>query len=123
MKQETKSLIDVIITNTRSNVRHTKVLPMSLSDHDCVMYVHKINHRKMLFRTITCRDYSKYNHTVLARDNENYDWNTVYTETNVNIALHDMEHGFTTIIDRHAPKITKRVKSRKFLWLTYEIKT
>ena len=121
--QETKSLIDVIMTNTRSNVHHTKVLPLSLSDHDCVMCVRKINHRKMPFRTITCRDYSKYNHTVLARDNENYDWNTVYTETNVNIALHDMEHGFTTIIDRHAPKITKRVKSRKFLWLTYEIKT
>ena len=52
--QETKSLIDVILTNTRSNVDHTKVLPLSLSDHDCVMCVRKINHRKMPFRTITC---------------------------------------------------------------------
>ena len=41
----------------------------------------------MLFRTITCRDYSKYNHTVLAGDIENYDWNPFYTETNSNIAL------------------------------------
>ena len=121
--QETKSLIDVIMTNTRSNVHHTKVLPLSLSDHDCVMCVRKINHRKMPFRTITCRDYSKYNHTVLARDIENYDWNPVYTETNVNIALDYMEQGLTTIIDRYAPKITKRVKGRKCPWLTYEIKT
>ena len=111
--QETKSLIDVIMTNTRSNVHHTKVLPLSLSDHDCVMCVRKINHRKMPFRTITCRDYSKYNHTVLARDIENYDWNPVYTETNVNIALDYMEQGLTTIIDRHASKIRKRVKARK----------
>ena len=44
--QETKSLIDVIMTNTRSNVHHTNVLPLSLSDHDCVMYVRKINHQK-----------------------------------------------------------------------------
>ena len=105
--QETKSLIDVIMTNTRSNVHHTKVLPLSLSDHDCVTCVRKINHRKMPFRTITCSDYSKYNHTVLARDIENYDWNPVYTETNVNISLDYMEQGLTTIIDRHASKITK----------------
>ena len=85
--QETKSLIDVIMTNTRSNVHHTKVLALSLSDHDFVMCVRKINHRKMPFRAITCRDYSKYSHTVLARDIDNYDWNSVSTETNVNTAL------------------------------------
>ena len=67
----------------------------------------------MPFRTITCRDYSKYNHTVLALDIENYNWNPVYTETNVNIALDYMEQGLTTIIDRHASKIRKRVKARK----------
>ena len=112
MTQETKSLIDVIRTNTRSNVYHTKVLPLSLSDHDCVMCVRKINHQKMPFRTITCRDYSKYNHTVLARDIENCDWNPVYTGTNFNLALDYMEQGLTSVIDRHAPKITKRVKGR-----------
>ena len=101
------------MTNTRSNVHHTKVLPLSLSDHDCVMCVRKINHRKMPYRTITCRDYSKYNHVALAHNIENYDWNLVYTETNFNIALEYMEQGLTTIIDRHTPKITKRVKCRK----------
>ena len=40
----------------------------------------------MLFRTNTCRDYSKYNHTILALDIKNYYWNPVYTETNVSIA-------------------------------------
>ena len=77
----------------------------------------------MPFSTITCGDYSKYSHTVLARDIENYDSNPVYTETNVNIALNYMKQGLTTIIDRHAPKITKRVKGPKCLWLTCEIKT
>ena len=33
---------------------------------------------------------SKYNHTVIARDIENYEWNLVYTETNINIALEYM---------------------------------
>ena len=96
--QETKSLIHVIMTNTNSNVHHTKVLPLSLSDHDCVMCVRKINHRKMPFRAIICRDYSKYNHSVLARDIENYVWNPFYTETKVNIPFHYMEQGLTTIM-------------------------
>ena len=109
------------MTNMRSNVHHPKVLlkkVLSLSDHDCFMCVRKINYQKMSFRTITLRDYFKYNHTVLGRDIENYDWNPVYTETNVNTALSYMEQGLTSIIDRHAPKITKRVKGRKFPWLT-----
>ena len=74
------------------------------------MCVRKINHRKMPFRTITCRDYSTYNHTVLARDIENYDWNTVYIETNVSIALDYMEQGLTSIIDSHGPKNYKTSK-------------
>ena len=32
-----------------------------------------------------------FNHTVLAHDIENYDWNPVYAETNVNIALDYMD--------------------------------
>ena len=81
----------------------------------------RIDHRKMLFRTFTCRDYSKYNYTLLACDIENYDSNLVYTEVNVNTALNCMELGF--IIDTQAPNITKRVKGCKFPWLTHETKT
>ena len=62
------------------------------------MCLRKINHRKVPFRTITCKDYSKYNHTVVVRDIENYDCNPAYTETNVNIALDYMVQGLTTII-------------------------
>lgn len=94
------------MTKTRSNVHHTKALPMGLTDHNRVIQVHKINHRKMPFRKITSRDYSKYNYTVLARVIENYDRNPVYTETSVNIALDQMKQELNTIINRHAPKIT-----------------
>ena len=90
-----------------------KVLPLSLSDRDCVMCVHKINYQNIPFRTITYRDYSKDNHKVLAWDIKNYDWNPIYTEINVNTVLDYMEQGLTTIINRHATKITKHVKGCK----------
>ena len=101
----------------------TKVLPLSLSDHDCAMCVRKFNHWKMPFRTIKCRDYSKYNHTVLAHHIENYNWNPVYTETNVNTELNYIKQRLTSIVNRHTPKITKPVKDHKCPWLTYKTKT
>ena len=39
-------VIDVTKKNMLSNVYITKVLPLNLSDHDCVMCVRKINHWK-----------------------------------------------------------------------------
>ena len=39
------------MTNTCSNVQHTKVLPLSLTDHDSVMCVRTINHRKTINRS------------------------------------------------------------------------
>ena len=121
--RETKTLIDVIMTNDGSSVQQTKVIPLSLSDHDCVTCVRKINHRKTPFRTITCRDYSKYNHTELARDVENHDWNPVYTAKNVNTAWDYLKQVLTSIVDRHAPLITKRIKGRQCPWMSHEIKT
>jgi len=43
--KKSKTLIDVIMTNNRSNVNS--------SDHDCIMCVRKINYRKTPHRTIT----------------------------------------------------------------------
>jgi len=69
-------------------------------------------------RTITCRDYSKYNHEELSRDIENHDWNNFYSMNNVNFAWNYLRQTFTSIIDRHAPLVKKRIKGR--LWSTYK---
>ena len=63
---------------------------------------------------MTCIDYSKYNHTELARDVENYDWNLVYTAKNVNMAWNYLKQVLTSIVDRNAPLITKLIKGRHF---------
>ena len=110
------------MTNTHSNVHH-KSFTIEFEFYHCAMCVCKFNHWKMPFRTIACRDYSKYNHTVLAHHIENYNWNPVYTETNVNTELNYIEQGLTSIVNRHTPKITKHVKDHNCPWLTYKTKT
>jgi len=51
--KELKTLIGAIMANNRSNVNSMTVVPLSLSDHDCIMCVRKINYRKTPHRTIT----------------------------------------------------------------------
>jgi len=74
-------------------------------------------------RTITCRDYSKYNHEELSRDIENHDWNNFYSMNNVNFAWNYLRQTLTSIIDRHAPLVKKRIKGRLCPWLSHELKT
>ena len=83
----------------RSHVRYTKFIPLSLNDPDCVACLRKLNHSKKQFRTIECRDYSKYDYKKLARDVENYDWSPIYAITNVNVACDFIKQALSSIID------------------------
>ena len=121
--KDTKSLIDVILTNNNTHVQHTKVIPLSMSDHDCVICTRKINHQKIPPRTVTCRDYSKYNHTELSIELEEHDWNPLYSENNGNTCWSYLKNVLTTKIDCHAPKIQKQIKGKPCPWLTIELKS
>ncbi|XP_057299399.1 uncharacterized protein LOC130630019 [Hydractinia symbiolongicarpus] len=119
---ETKTLIDVILTNKRSNVKVTDVIPLSLSDHDCVLCVTKINHNKIPHRTIKCRNYAKYNHEDFQEDLRSRDWSRLYMMTNVNAAWLYFKQILFLILDKHAPTIEKRVKGKRCPWLPNDIK-
>ena len=57
--QHTSSIIDIIATN-KENIKLANVIPTTLSDHDMVGCVRKVNHSKFVPRTIRCRDYSSF---------------------------------------------------------------
>ncbi|XP_057302789.1 uncharacterized protein LOC130636955 [Hydractinia symbiolongicarpus] len=119
---ETKTLIDVILTNKRSNVKVTDVIPLSLSDHDCVLCVRKINHNKIPHRTIKCRNYAKDNHEDFQEDLRSRDWSRLYMITNVNAAWLYFKQILFPMLDKHAPIIEKRVKGKRCPWLPNDIK-
>ena len=53
------SLIDIIASN-RENISKTDVIPLSISDHDMLICVRKINHMKYKEKHVTSRNYSRY---------------------------------------------------------------
>ena len=120
--KDSSTLIDVILTNKPAAISRYGVIPLSLSDHDCVGCVRKLNHERFNPRTITCRDYRKYNPQDLCNDLNNKDWSSVYDSTCPNSAWTKMKEILTNTFTSHVPSITKRVKGRYCPWLTEEIK-
>ena len=61
--KDTETLIDLIATNDPSVILLTEVLPTSLSDHDIVCCLRKLNNMKLRQKTLACRNYArKYEH-------------------------------------------------------------
>ena len=120
--KETRTLIDVILTTREENIAKTIVAPLSLSDHDLIGCVRKVNHQKVDPRTITCRNYSKYDPEALKRELSLDKMEPLYQINDVNKAWYFLRKVLTILFNKHAPMITKRVKGSFCPWLTPEIK-
>ena len=68
LHHKSSSLIDVIFVKETSRTAKSEVFPMSISDHDIIGCVYKMNNIKFSGRTIRCRDYRNYNPEQLQKD-------------------------------------------------------
>ena len=83
--EATESLIDIIASNCPINIKSTKVIPTSISDHDMVGCIRKLNTLKFKPRVIRCRHY-KHNPDKIIDELRSLDWSKVYQNTRVNDA-------------------------------------
>ena len=120
--ESTSTLIDIIASNNASTIKHVNVIPTSLSDHDMVGCVRKINHIKYQPKIIKCRDFSKYNHISLADDLNRANWASVYKAKSVEKAINPFNGILNDAFDKHAPFINKKVKGRPCPWLDVNVK-
>ena len=58
--KDSSTFIDVILTNPPHNMINTNSIISSLSDHNVIKWVNKLNNIKLNPRTIKCRDYKNY---------------------------------------------------------------
>ena len=121
--KDSKTLIDIIATNYPANIVSSCVTATSLSDHDLVACVRKINNKKFPAKTTHCRNYRKYDPELMKQDFASVNWIPVITASNVNDALNIFNIIVKSIFDKHAPYTTKRTKSRPCQWITEDIKT
>ena len=118
----TSSLIDVIFVKNASLITATEVIPMSIGDHDMICCVYKMNNGKFSAKTIHCRDYKNYNPNEMCNDIRNSNLHKIKDILSVNDAWILFRDTLTTIFQKHAPLIEKRVKGKPCPWLTDGIK-
>ena len=85
--KDSSALIYIIATNNVKNINIVDVIPLSLSDHDMVICVRKLNHFKHKPKYKIVRDYSNYNHINLINDLKLIDWQPILQIVDVNEAL------------------------------------
>ncbi|MEM6812713.1 MAG: reverse transcriptase family protein, partial [Pseudomonadota bacterium] len=118
-----ETLIDVILTTKPETITDVKVIASSLSDHDIIGFKRKTKNKKNKQETlIRCRDYSKYNPEDLRNDLRETNFDAVFSDSNPNTAWNNFQSILRTTFDRHAPFISKKVKTEKSAWLNRELK-
>ncbi|CAH3172957.1 unnamed protein product [Porites lobata] len=101
--EESSTLLDLFASNSPGNITFTNVVASSLSGHDMLIAVRKINACKLPTSTIEWRNYAKYNPSAFCDDLRDIPWDDVLKERNVNTAWSNWKELFLNVCDRHAP--------------------
>jgi len=80
------SLIDVLLTNKPSTISNTDVIPLSISDHDCITCTRKLNNARTPHKETYSRNYKDYDANNFINDLRSQNWTLLYTCINVNNA-------------------------------------
>ena len=128
--KHSKTLLDVIIANSPANIRNSGVLSLSLSDHEMVYCIRKLNWVKAPPEVKVFWNYAKYDPTMFSDDLKSVDWNIDRDPSGINERQDcvdelwsDFKAKFVAVADRHAPLIQKKVRGiDNCPWMTGKIK-
>ena len=86
----------------------------------------KVTHLRSTMLNIICsnievRQLKNFNEAEFLRDLRMIDWNRVTTHNNPNEMWDFWKHLLASVIDKHAPFRTKRVKNKRSPWITNEL--
>ena len=107
-------------TNSPKNVTLAKVIPSTLSDHELLVVVRKINAGKLPPRSIEGRNFSNYDQMTFIEDFEEMflGCDDVYSERDVNSAWSKWKELFLSVCNKRAPIGLKVLTGIICLWLT-----
>ena len=116
--KESSTLLDLFATNSPKNLTLAKVILSTLSDHDLLVVVRKINAGKLPQRSIECRNFSNYDQLTFIEDLKKCSWDDVYSERDVNSTWSKWKEFFLSVCNKHAPIRHKVFRRIIYPWLT-----
>ena len=120
----TKTLIDLVFTNRPELINASGVICLGISDHNLIYVQRKISITREKPKTIRTRQYKHYNVHNFKTDLFTYLQDPTFSNSslNPNYIWDKWKTIFTLVADKHAPEITKRVRSEYAPWITNDIR-
>ena len=112
----------MVLTNRPDNVINVNSIISSLSDHNVIKCVRKINNIKFNTRTIKCRDYKNYHQTTVSAELSTVNWDIVYNTPDPDMAWNNLQQILSETINRYASLMNKHVKGKPSPWLNADVK-
>ena len=120
---QSRTLIDVILTNTSQRIVSNGVLHLGISDHSLVYAIRKISiPNKATHEIKELRNFKNFNVNNFNADLERTLWVNVNNSGDPNEMWTYWKSKFIAIVDKHAPLKRKRIRNKKSTWLNVEIK-
>ena len=118
------TLIDVIYTNFPDKMACSGVCHVSISDHSMVFAYRKLSTNGVTLRhnTLSYRKFSKFRRTNFRNDIASQKWDEINNFSNPNDMWSKWKCMLLSIVDKHAPLRTIRVRARCSPWITSELK-
>ena len=119
-----KTLLDVIITNNSDIVISSEVTPCHLSDHDMISVKVNIGKPRKIIETKTFRSLKNYDKDTFCNNlmEQIPAFNRILDTDNVNQQVDILTSTFMTCLDSCAPIVTKKIYRPPAPWITEEIK-
>lgn len=118
----TKTIIDLCVTNAPDKVSKSGVHHLGISDHSMVFMTRKAKYERQGKLFIKMRNFKNFNRTKFLHDLTQMPWSKVQMSDDPNNMWEQWKEMFIGCVDHHAPIISKRVRGRKSPWLTKELK-
>ena len=120
--ETSETLIDVLLASNRNMVIETKVIPVSISDHDLICATLKLKKERPKPVYVSVRSFKHYNHEALLKDMSKAPWSVIDCFDNVDDSVDSSNLLLNDILDHHAPIRKIRLRNRPNPFVTDEIR-
>ena len=122
--KSSSTLIDLIFTNSPDKIVCSGVSHISISDHSLIYAFRKLS--TGLFTkghsTVTYRKFKNFDSASFRNDIWLQNWDEIRAHDNPNDMWHVWKNIFNSVVERHAPLCTKRIRASKSPWITPYLK-
>ena len=119
---DTKTLIDLCVTNATDHTTKSGVLHTGISDHSMVYMTRKQRVDRVYARTCQVRNFKTFNEEMFLKDVIEMNWSDISMMDNPNDMWKLWKTMLIHCIDKHAPVKTKRISAKKGSpWITNDL--